>query len=315
MELEFLGTGAGVPARGRNVTSIALKMLDERNEVWLFDCGEGTQQQILQTTLKPRKINKIFITHLHGDHIYGLPGFLSSRSNQGGDTPLDIYGPVGIKEYVQTSLNITGTHLSYRLRFHEITEPGVVFTDKKIKVSQMPLDHRIDCYGYRVEEAALPGELLVDKLQEAHVPSGPIYGKLKAGQTVTLADGRVLTGTDYLGPAKPGRIVTIIGDTRKTANIELLAADANVLVHESTFGQHESKLAHQYYHSTSTQAAQVAVKSHCQRLILTHISARYLGKGAHQLQTEAQQIFPATRVANDFDVFAVPFSTKQVVSQ
>lgn len=102
MELQFLGTGAGVPAKHRNVTSIALKLLDERNEVWLFDCGEGTQMQILRTTIRPRKIGKIFITHLHGDHIFGLPGLISSRSFQGGDTPLEIYGPKGIEEYIKS---------------------------------------------------------------------------------------------------------------------------------------------------------------------------------------------------------------------
>ena len=120
MELLFLGTGAGVPAKHRNVTSIALKLLEERNSIWLFDCGEGTQQQILHTTLKPRKIEKIFITHLHGDHIFGLPGLLSSRSFQGGDEPLVVYGPKGIREYVLTSLKVSGTHLKYALSFHEI---------------------------------------------------------------------------------------------------------------------------------------------------------------------------------------------------
>ncbi|WP_261805804.1 ribonuclease Z [Lapidilactobacillus luobeiensis] len=308
MELEFLGTGAGVPARGRNVSSLVLKMLDERNEIWMFDCGEGTQQQILQTGIRPRKVTKIFISHLHGDHIYGLPGFLSSRSNQGGTAAVDLYGPVGLKQYVQTSLKTTGTRLAYPLNFHEVTTTGVIFADGQTTVSTLPLDHRITCLGYRVVEADLPGELLVEKLRDLQVPSGPIYGKLKAGQEVTLADGRVLAGKDFVGPAKRGRIVTVISDTRQTPNILKLAADADVLVHESTFGQAEGRLAHQYFHSTSTQAAKVAQKAHCRQLLLTHISARYLGRGAHQLQTEAQHIFKQTRVVNDFDIVAVPFA-------
>ncbi|GEL13081.1 ribonuclease z [Lapidilactobacillus concavus DSM 17758] len=306
MEIEFLGTGAGVPARSRNVTSIALKLLDERNEVWLFDCGEGTQQQILKTTIKPRKVNKIFITHLHGDHIFGLPGFLTSRSNQGGETRLDLYGPTGIKRYVQTSLAVTGTRLSYPIAYHEITEPGIVFEDDQFQVSQLKLDHRIDSYGYRIQEAAFTGELLVDKLKAEQVPSGPIYGKLKAGETVSLPDGRVLNGHDYIGESRPGRIVAIMGDTRKTDHTITLAQDADVLVHESTFSQHESKLARQYFHSTSTQAAQIAVAAHCRRLLLTHISARYLGRAARQLQEEAREVFPNTRVVNDFDIIKIP---------
>ncbi|MFC6314896.1 ribonuclease Z [Lapidilactobacillus achengensis] len=308
MELEFLGTGAGVPARGRNVSSLALKMLDERNEIWLFDCGEGTQQQILQTAIRPRKVTKIFISHLHGDHLYGLPGFLSSRSNQGGIEPVDLYGPIGLKQYVQTSLKTTGTRLGYPLNFHELSGAGVIFADAGITVTTLPLDHRIACFGYRVVEADLPGELLVAKLRELQVPSGPIYGKLKAGQQVTLPDGRQLDGRDFVGPNKPGRIVTIISDTRQTPNILKLAEQADVLVHESTFSQAEARLAHQYFHSTSTQAAKVAQRAHCHQLLLTHISARYLGKGVHQLQSEAQHIFKATRVVNDFDIIPVPFA-------
>ena len=131
MEIQFLGTGAGQPSKSRNTQAIALKMLDERNEIWLFDCGEATQHQILNTTIKPRKITKIFITHLHGDHIFGLPGFLSSRSFQSSDeqTDLELYGPVGIKDFVLTALRISGSRLAYRINFHEIDSAGKIFED------------------------------------------------------------------------------------------------------------------------------------------------------------------------------------------
>ncbi len=158
MELEFLGTGAGSPAKFRNVSSVALKLLDEENAVWLFDVGEGTQHQILRTTIRPRKVDKIFITHLHGDHIFGLPGFLSSRSFQGGEElrPLTIYGPKGIADFVRISLKVSQTHLSYPLRFVELADEGIIFEDDKFKVSFCRLDHRIECVGYREKFALLP---------------------------------------------------------------------------------------------------------------------------------------------------------------
>ncbi|EHO53872.1 ribonuclease Z [Lentilactobacillus kisonensis] len=309
MQIEFLGTGAGSPGKFRNVSSLALRLLDEINSVWLFDVGEGTQHQILRSTIRPRKIDKIFITHLHGDHIFGLPGLLSSRSFQGGDGPLDIYGPKGIKEYVSVSLRISESRLAYRITFHELPKNtnGLIFEDSKFSVYAAPLDHRITSFGYRVVEHDHPGELMVDKLAELGIPSGPVYGQLKRGETVKLADGRVIDGQKMIGRAQPGRIVTIIGDTRKTENAVRLAKNANALVHESTFGKGENKLAKNYYHSTNTQAAQIAKRANAKTLLLNHISARYTGKMAHELEKQAQTIFPATKVVKDFDIVDIPF--------
>lgn len=310
MEIEFLGTGAGSPGKFRNVTSTALRLLDERNSVWLFDVGEATQHQILRTTLKPRKIDKIFITHLHGDHIFGLPGLLSSRSFQGGNTPLTIYGPKGIRDFVEVSMRVTETKLAYKIRYQEINSDGLIFEDSKFQVFAAHLDHRIACYGYRVVEKDHPGELMVDRLRADQVPSGPLYGQLKAGKTVTLADGRVINGKDYLGPAQPGRIVAILGDTRQTPNAEKLARNANVLVHESTFAKGEGKLARAYYHSTNIQAAELAKRAHVKMLLLNHISARYTGRLAAELQHQAREVFQNTRVVKDFDEIPVAFQKK-----
>lgn len=311
MELEFLGTGAGSPAKFRNVTSLALKLLDEINEIWLFDCGEGTQHQILHTTIRPRKVDRIFITHLHGDHIFGLPGFLSSRSFQGAQKAdvLKIYGPKGIKQYLETSLKFSQTKLTYPIEYVELTPDfaGTLFDESRFKVTCMSLDHRISCFGYRIEEKDYPGELLIDKLKEENVASGPIYGRLKAGETVTLEDGRVLDGKNYLGQTKKGRTITILGDTRQVSSVAQLAKNADVLVHESTFGKGEAKIAKNYYHSTCQQAASVAKEAQVKQLLLTHISARYLGAAVLELQNDAQQIFNNTKVVKDFDIIKVPF--------
>lgn len=307
MQIEFLGTGAGSPSKQRNVTSIALKLLEERNAIWLFDVGEATQHQILRTTIRPRKIEKIFITHLHGDHIFGLPGLLSSRSFQGGNEPLTIYGPRGIEDFVRVSLKVSETKLSYPLKFVELTDGGVIFKDKTFTVSCEKLDHKIECFGYRIVEHDHPGELKVEKLKEMNIPSGPVYGQLKAGKTVTLEDGTVLDGHDFIGMPQKGRIVAILGDTRKNGNSIKLAHNADVLVHESTFAKGEGRMARNYYHSTSAQAAQIAKTANVGRLLLTHISARYTGRAAYELAYQVRDVFSATRVVNDLDVIDVPF--------
>lgn len=309
MEIEFLGTGAGSPSKFRNVSSLVLKLLDENNSVWMFDCGEGTQHQILRTSVRPRKINKVFITHLHGDHLFGLPGFLSSRSFQSGDEvrPLTIYGPKGVADYVRASMQVTQTKLSYPLEFVELTDEGTVFEDSKFKVTCRFLEHRIQCFGYRVEEKDHPGELLIDRLRADNIPSGPVYGRLKAGETVTLDDGRVVCGHDYVGAPQKGRVVTILGDTRQTPSIIDIARDADVLVHECTFGRGDSRLARSYYHSTCIQAAKAAANAGVSRLLLNHVSARYVGQSLHQLEKDARSVFRNCRIVKDFDVYDIPF--------
>ena len=306
MEIQFLGTGAGVPSKQRNVTSVALKLLDERNAIWLFDCGEATQQQILNTTIKPRKIEKIFITHLHGDHIFGLPGLISSRSFQGGEGVLEIYGPKGIKNFILTSLRVSESHVKYQLKIIEIEAGGLIFEDQGFKVYCEELDHRIQCFGYRVEEADFQGELQVDKLKELEIPPGPVYKQIKNGETVELADGRIINGKEFIGESRDGRIVTILGDTRFHENSIKLSQNADCLVHESTFNASEAKMAKSYYHSTSTQAATVAKTANVSLLLLTHISARYLGKAVYELEKEAQEVFENTKIVKDFDIIDIP---------
>jgi ribonuclease Z len=302
----FLGTGAGIPAKTRNVTSIALQLLEERKAVWLFDCGEATQHQILHTSIKPRRIEKIFITHLHGDHIYGLPGLISSRSFQGGEDILTIYGPKGIEEFVRTALAVSQSHLTYPLEFVEI-EDGTVFEDNQFKVVVKKLEHGIASYGYRVIEKDLPGVLLVNKLKELSIKPGPIYQKIKAGQQVELEDGTVVNGNDFLGPKLKGRIVTILGDTRYTTDSIELAVDADLLIHEATFSEGDEKLAYDYFHSTTKQAAMIAKQSNAKKLILTHISSRYQSEDDFtKLVKEAQALFPLTYLAEDFMLVEVP---------
>ncbi|UUX34607.1 ribonuclease Z [Fundicoccus culcitae] len=308
MQLFFLGTGAGVPAKARNVSSLVLKLLDELNEMWLFDCGEATQHQILKTSLKPRKISRIFITHMHGDHIFGLPGLLSSRSFQGGDTPVTIYGPKGIKAFIHATLSYSKTHLSYPLEIVELNpEGGVIQLPKNWQVKYLPLNHGILSFGYRIIEPDKEGELLVDKLASYKIPNGPIFGQLKRGEQVRLADGTVLDGKDYIGQSQNGRVVTILGDTRPCDHLALLAKDADALVHECTYQAEETQLAYNHFHSTSLQAAQVALSGNVKTLYLNHISARYLGSDAKALEAEARSIFPNSHLVYDLNEFDINY--------
>ncbi|MBC1935491.1 ribonuclease Z [Listeria grandensis] len=302
MELIFLGTGAGVPSKGRNVTAIALTMLNERNSIWLFDCGEATQHQILRSSIKLSKLEKIFITHLHGDHIFGLPGLLSSRSFQGGETRLTVYGPVGIANYIRTSLAVSGTHLKYPLEIIEISDE-TVFEDADFKVICGELDHGIMSYGYRIEEADKTGALDAAGLAALGVKPGPVFKELKEGKMVTLEDGTVVDGSRFIGPTKKGRIIAIFGDTRAAPNELMIARDADVIVHEATFGAEMGDVACEYMHSTTIEAANLAKNAGAKRLIVTHISSRYNREDNRELVAECQSVFPNTEIATDFAIF------------
>lgn len=305
MQLQFLGTGAGQPAKGRNVSSLVLKLLDEINEVWMFDCGEGTQRQILETTIKPRKVSKIFITHLHGDHVLGLPGFLSSRAFQSSEeqTDIEIYGPKGIKSYVMSSLRVTGSRLPYRIHFHEFEGDslGKIMETNKFEVYAEELNHSIFCVGYRVVQKDLEGSLDADALKAAGVPFGPLFGKIKNGQDVVLEDGTKITAKDFISEPKKGKVITILGDTRKTDASIRLGLGADVMIHESTYGKGDEKLAKSHGHSTNMQAAQVAKAAGAKRLLLNHISPRFLAKDCRQLERDAAKTFENVKVVFDLD--------------
>ncbi|AOM84212.1 ribonuclease Z [Salisediminibacterium beveridgei] len=304
MEIIFLGTGAGIPGKERNVSAIALKGVNGKNDTWLIDCGEGTQHQMLHAPVKANQISRIFITHLHGDHIFGLPGFLGSRSFQGATSTLFIYGPEGLKGYIEQALTISGTHLNYEVKIEEI-KAGQLFQSERWQVSCCELDHRLTSYGYRFAEADRPGKLDVTKLERDGIPKGPWLADMKKGHEVTLPDGRVIAGSEYVTSPLPGRIIAILGDTRPTEQTVKFVQHADLLVHEATFMDQEEEAAKKYGHSTTLEASGVAKRAGVKRLILTHISSRYRQQDMEKFKEEARRQFPNTEVAADFAVYHV----------
>ncbi|WP_078553330.1 ribonuclease Z [Bacillus alkalicellulosilyticus] len=301
MEFHFFGTGAGIPSKDRNVSAMAIRFLQHNGMVWLFDCGEGTQHQFLHSSLTLSKIEKIFISHLHGDHIFGLPGLLGSRSFQGGRNPVTIYGPKGIQTFVETSLTTSQTRLLYDLSYHEVTDQEIC-VDGNISVQSFLLEHGLDSFGYRLTEVDKPGKLDVAKLREKGIPPGPLYERIKKGESITLDSGEVLESSCYVGQATKGRVVAIAGDTRETEKALSLARDADVLIHEATFRQGEEDQAYQFFHSTTKQAAQLAIQASVKYLLITHISSRY-SKEESEIEKEIQTLFPSSFLAYDHAVF------------
>ncbi len=306
MQVTFLGTSSGVPTRARNVSAVALR-LPQRAELWLFDCGEGTQHQFLRSPLRVSQLRRIFITHMHGDHIYGLPGLLASLGLAGQCAGVDLYGPDLLRDYLEGVLRTSSTRLSYPIRFHSVREAARTGTplleDGDLRVRVAPLTHRVPAFAYRVEQQARPGRFDVERARALGLPPGPLYAALKAGRSVTLEDGRVVEGASLCGPPRPGRSVVYCTDTTYSEEAVALARGADLLIHEATFAHGEADLAIQRQHSTSTMAAQTALAAGVKQLALTHLSPRYVPGNAvtaEDLLREARAIFPDTLLASDF---------------
>ena len=308
MKITFLGTSSGTPSRSRNVSAIGLQLI-QQGKLWLFDCGEGTQHQVLRSPLRLSQLDRIFITHLHGDHLYGLPGLLASRSlSAGASTPVTIYGPNGLNEFLRVVFERSQTRPGFPVRV-EVLRPGTVYEDNEFEVICAPMAHRIESYGFAVNEKTKTGHFEVEQATALGIPPGPIFGQLKRGETVILPDGRAIDGTILVGPPVSGRKVVYAGDTGETPRAVELAQGADVLIHEATYMSDDAELALRGAHSTAALAARVAQQAGVKALILTHISPRYDVDGGSRLPellAEAQAIFPNTYLARDFWSFEVP---------
>ena len=295
-----------MPTLTRNVSSLALK-LSQTAEVWLFDCGEGTQHQLMRSNIKSSQIKKIFITHMHGDHIYGLPGLLATLGLSGNSKGIEIYGPADLKNFITSSLKSSYCKLSFPLTFIEVEDFAlnnkILFENEKISVQSSCLKHRLPAYGYRVNEKDKPGIFDIRKAENLKIPPGPIYSKLQEGNIVQLEDGRSFDGKEFSGPLRKGKSFVYCTDTVFSNSAVNLSKNADLLVHESTFSKEDENMAYEKLHSTTIMAAKTALLSNSKKLIITHFSPRYTPKSSikpSDLLKEAQKIFPNTHIAKDF---------------
>jgi ribonuclease Z len=248
------------------------------------------------------QITRVFITHMHGDHVLGLMGLLATCGMTAHARSMDIYGPRPIADYVREVSRRTQFQTNYPLEVHEV-EPGLLFEDDEYTVACAPLKHRLPAFGYRVEEKDRPGHFDVERARELGIPSGPLYGKLKRGESIVLDDGRAFEGSDFCGPDLKGRAVVYCTDTTYCRSAVELARDADLLIHEATFAEVDEGLAIRSTHSTAAMAARVATEAGARRLMLTHLSPRYFPGNQTEpedLLREARALFPETEMARDF---------------
>ena len=268
MEVTFLGTSSAVHSKDRNHPSIALKAF---GDVFLFDCGEGTQRQLLFTNVSPMKISKVFITHFHGDHILGLPGLLQSMSLNGRESKLTVYGPRGLNKLKDAIYSLGYCAIEYPVEFIEI-DTGIIEETDEYVIRAQSVRHNVPSLAYSIEEKKKP-RFLREKAIELGVPVGPAFGKLHNGEEIEI-DGRTIKPEQVLGPPRKGIKITYSGDTRPCEEMIMFARDSTLLIHESTFIQKEAQNAEEYGHSTAKDAAFVARESNSKKLIITHISTR-----------------------------------------
>ena len=306
VQVTFLGTSSGVPTRGRNVSAVALR-LPQRSELWLFDCGEGTQHQFLRSELRVSQLRRIFVTHMHGDHVFGLPGLLASLGLAGTCSGIDLYGPDPLRDYLEGVLRTSSTRIGYPLRSHRVKDAAssgaLLLDDDDITVRCTKLIHRVPAYAYRVDQKPRAGRFDVEQARALGIPPGPVYADLKAGRDVVLEDGRIIHGASLCGPERPGCSVVYCTDTVFSEAAVELAQGADLLIHESTFSHAEAEMAFARQHSTSTMAAQTALAAGVKQLILTHLSPRYVPGNPvtpDDLLNEARAIFPNSELAKDF---------------
>jgi len=308
LSVTFLGTSAARPTVERNVSAMALV---REGETLLFECGEGTQRQMMRYGVS-FALSEIFFTHFHADHFLGVIGLIRTLGLQVRTEPMRLYGPKGAKKLLTQALQLGVERVPFEVEIVEV-KPGTVLGERGkgkregYDICAFGTEHGGGSVGYALKEHERPGRFDPDKARAAGVPEGHLWGKLQRGETVELADGRKVSAEGIVGPKRPGRLVVFTGDTRPCAAVVDAAQGADLLIHEATFGEEEKERAKETGHSTAREAAQVALAAKARRLVLSHVSARY-SISAEELVKEAREVFKETVVAKDGMTIEVPFS-------
>jgi ribonuclease Z len=301
LSITLLGTGAACPSIERNVAGLAVA---REGETLLFDCGEGTQRQMMRYGVS-FAFREIFFTHYHADHMLGVTGLMRTMGLQDRTLPVTLYGPRGADRILGAAIGLGIERNRFPIEIKEIA-PGDRIAREEYDIVVFPTDHRADTVGYALAERTRLGRFNPERARELGVPEGPLWGKLHKGETVELPDGRRVGPAELVGQPRRGRTVVYTGDTRPSPTVVEAARGADLLIHDSTFGEEERARAEETGHSTAAQAAEVAREAGARRLVLTHISPRYT-RDAPELLAEAKAVFPESVVARDGLTLEVPF--------
>ena len=305
MRVTFLGTSGAVPTTHRNPSAIHVEREGDR---LLFDCGEGTQRQMMRYGAG-FGVEHVFLTHMHGDHVLGLPGLVQTWDFNERERPLSIHAPAGTRERVERLVAATGEQPSYPVRVHQVSPGDVALDRSEYDVRAIEVDHRTNAVGYALVEDDRKGRFDREKVEREYgLPPGPEYSKLHNGESVEH-DGQTIHPDEVVGPPRPGRTIVYTGDTRPCRGVREAAADADLLIHDAMFGEDRRERAIETAHSTAREAAELATEADVKRLVLTHISSRYAGGGWHDLEAEASDAFVGEKVfvADDGMCLDVPY--------
>jgi ribonuclease Z len=301
LSVTFLGTGAACPTVDRNVAGLAVQ---REGETILFDCGEGTQRQMMRYGVG-FSFTEVFFSHFHADHMLGIIGLVRTMGLQDRTAPVTLYGPRGAQRILGAAMSLGIERNRFPVEIVEI-KAGDRLTRDEYDIVVFETDHRADTVGYALAEHIRLGRFHPERARELGVPEGPLWGRLHKGETVTLDDGRTVRPADLVGAPRRGRTLVYTGDTRPSPLVVAAARGADLLIHEATFGGDEAERAVETGHSTASEAARVAHEAGVRRLVLTHISPRYT-RDAPELLAEAQAVFPETVVARDGMMVEVGF--------
>jgi len=301
LKVIFLGTAGSIPTKSRGMPSIAVR---REGDLLLFDCGEGTQRQMAALHLSPLKVDAVFITHLHGDHFLGLAGLVQTMALFSRERPLTVYCPSGEGRRLEAHLFSPRYDLTFDLEIKELSD-GDEVRMKDYRIVAAEAAHSAPSLAYALVEDDRPGKLDVERAVALGVRPGPDFSRLKAGEKIRLPDGRTVSPEDVLGPPKRGRKIVYTGDTRPSEKILELAKGADVLIHDCTLSEELSERAREGFHSTPSEAAEIAKAAGVRLLVLFHISPRH--EDASPLLEQARRIFPNTIVAEDLMELEVPY--------